>query len=526
MPDEKQASPGTQTTGEAAMRDTEQNANVAASIRRLEDFTRAAADWVWETDRHHNYQFLSSGFTRTLGVPAQLLVGGYVFQLTHFSKIDESIMATVNDMREHRPFRNRLVQVSGQQSADHKVLLCGIPVYQETSGAFAGYRGTALDITDRAAANAAFPEDLGRIQDLSDLAADWFWEADGQFQITWLSEGYGNATGLSLPESLGRDLRGLWFGGQSDRSPILPTRTIFRHWPTSMSVADTGETARHLISGKPIFGSAGKLEGYRGLGIRLPRDVGVEGVARGTGAVESVRPESEPKDQTAADQVDAVSGPEIESRPAADIAIPAFVEKASSAPRDEANDAIEASTTLPESGTTPANRDVSAVADIAEAIEATVDLIQDEVEKAGVDLEIRVDDLVPCLRIEKSALQQILLSLTSNAVEHALPRGRVLLSADTNQSGALAIEVGVTKGDGERVLPKNVTPLAPTASADAGKREKTLLGMTKARSLIELHGGDLRFVSGAEGGARAIAEFPADRVVQEHEDPDTWKIIF
>jgi PAS domain-containing protein len=55
-----------------------------ASSRRLEDYVRSTTDWVWETDANHIYTFASDGIATVFGIPAQLVVGKYLFSLSNF----------------------------------------------------------------------------------------------------------------------------------------------------------------------------------------------------------------------------------------------------------------------------------------------------------------------------------------------------------------------------------------------------------------------------------------------------------
>lgn len=110
---------------------------------RFQDVIRSASDWVWETDTNINLTYISDRIAEVLDQPAASLRGRHLFTLGEFkSGGPRPDLAT-----ELLPFRGRIFLMADSQGRNRRIALSGVPVFDEHTGAFTGYRGTGTDIT-------------------------------------------------------------------------------------------------------------------------------------------------------------------------------------------------------------------------------------------------------------------------------------------------------------------------------------------------------------------------------------------
>ncbi len=115
--------------------------------QRYEDYLRSTVDWVWECNADLVLTYASPPVALTLGIPAQLLRGRGLLDLGRFEDRQAGVSAAEAAIANRRPFRGaRFVIRSGDVDVAYR--LSGVPSFDEASGHFTGYRGTA--VLDRA----------------------------------------------------------------------------------------------------------------------------------------------------------------------------------------------------------------------------------------------------------------------------------------------------------------------------------------------------------------------------------------
>jgi len=112
----------------------------ARIVERYEDFLRCSVDWLWETDSALKLIYVSAPVALKLGIPARVLIGRSLLGLGHFAPAGDAMAA----IEARRPFRGAgfIMTGAGQRKVTYR--LSGVPYFEEESGRFAGYRGTAL----------------------------------------------------------------------------------------------------------------------------------------------------------------------------------------------------------------------------------------------------------------------------------------------------------------------------------------------------------------------------------------------
>ena len=111
-------------------------------------------------------------------------------------------------------------------------------------------------------------------------------------------------------------------------------------------------------------------------------------------------------------------------------------------------------------------------------------------------------------------MEQVLVNLFVNAV-HAMPDGGTLTVTTEADDGTVMVKVEDTgTGIPPEVLPKIFEPFFTTKLAGKG----TGLGLTVARSLVELQGGILEVGNRSEGGVRATLVFKSEKSDAERKE--------
>lgn len=115
---------------------------------RFEDLARSVSDWVWETDANLNLTYASLSIAKVLGLPPQLLKGRYLFGFGCFEEAGGEGPPLSNMIELRIPFRNRRFLVNRTEGGQPcYVHLSGVPIFDDQTGRFAGYRGTGTDVT-------------------------------------------------------------------------------------------------------------------------------------------------------------------------------------------------------------------------------------------------------------------------------------------------------------------------------------------------------------------------------------------
>ena len=152
---------------------------------------------------------------------------------------------------------------------------------------------------------------------------------------------------------------------------------------------------------------------------------------------------------------------------------------------------------------------------LGEAIRASMRLVRERADAAGLNLNAWIPDNMPLVRVDGRTFRQIVLNLLSNAIKFTPEGGSITVTAGPGADGGVAVSV-VDSGIG--IAPEDIDQaLAPFGQIDglvARKHAGTGLGLPLARSLMELHGGTLTVESAVGTGTTVTVRFPPERVVE------------
>ncbi len=124
---------------------------LADSEERFRDVAEASSDWFWETDPSLDIRFLSEKFMASTGLPPWHVIGKPLKKL--FMRADDkgSYSALLQALKEQQPFRDVVCLCEDSKGERRSLRISGKPMYLPKQR-FAGFRGTATDITVELAA--------------------------------------------------------------------------------------------------------------------------------------------------------------------------------------------------------------------------------------------------------------------------------------------------------------------------------------------------------------------------------------
>ncbi len=166
-----------------------------------------------------------------------------------------------------------------------------------------------------------------------------------------------------------------------------------------------------------------------------------------------------------------------------------------------------------DSGKTELSDDIN---DIGEVISASIRVVVNRAESAGVQVRQSVHESLPPLVADALKLKQILLNILSNAVKFTESGGTVEVSARMAEDGGVDIQIADTGiGMSADEIALAFQPFAQVESTLNRKYDGTGLGLPITKALTELHGGKLLIDSAPGVGTTVTVHLPASRIFRQ-----------
>ena len=116
------------------------------SEARFRDFADTAADWFWEMGPDLRITYISERIEEVYGVPVEWHIGKTREELAGDSVTEEKWQKHLQDLQDHKPFRDFSYARQGPKDRIDHVVIGGDPVFDD-GGEFLGYRGSGRDMT-------------------------------------------------------------------------------------------------------------------------------------------------------------------------------------------------------------------------------------------------------------------------------------------------------------------------------------------------------------------------------------------
>jgi PAS domain S-box-containing protein len=361
------------------------------------------------------------------------------------------------------------------------------------------------------------------LNDFEQGTSDWLFESDAHGALTYvsprLSEIVGRSPGdiksLTLLDAAGADATQIgWtelYETMQEKKPIVAHQ---------LEVNKAGQTTHWQISARPLFSEGDVFRGYRGVG----RDITVEWETdrKLIEAKEAAEAASAAKSQFLAVMSHELRTPLnsivgfseiLSSRSEETLATEVRMDYAKTILNSSKhlqtliNDILDA--TRIENGTISL---IEQNIDAAELVEIAVKMCRDQAEKTDVSLVAKLTDGIE-IRADITRTKQILLNLLTNAIKFSMAGGLVNIELVRMRDDRLAIiirdsGIGIKSEDASRIF-------EPFVQAEEGMSRRFSgvgLGLSIARKIARLHGGDVTLESQFGVGTTARFELPPSRV--------------
>ena len=358
--------------------------------------------------------------------------------------------------------------------------------------------------------------------------SDWLFECDANGSLTYVSTRLSEIVGkspqdimsLTLLDAAGADATQLgWtelYETMQERKPIVAHQ---------LEVNKVGETAHWQISARPLFSEDDFFRGYRGVGRDITEEWKTD--RKLIEAKEAAEAASAAKSQFLAVMSHELRTPLnsivgfseiLSSRGEEALATEVRLDYAKTILNSSKHlqtlitDILDA--TRIENGTISLiEQDI----DAAELVEIAVKMCRDQAEKADVTLVAKLTDGIE-VRADITRTKQIILNLLTNAIKFSLAGGVVNIELMRLRDNRLAIVIrdggiGIRSEDMGRIF-------EPFVQAEDGMSRRFSgigLGLSIARKIARLHGGDVTLQSQFGVGTTARFELPPSRV--------TWPVM-
>ena len=365
-----------------------------------------------------------------------------------------------------------------------------------------------------------------RFRDYAEVASDWYWETDAAHCITYLSRRFIAAAGpaghalLNRPASEfihehsdGADSQS-YLTALDDHRPFRGLRLRYaRH---------DGSIGYWSLAGRPHVDAAGAFLGYRGVGTDISAAVDDQRMLREakTRAEGANRAKSEflaNMSHELRTPLNAILGfsEVITKLMFGRWMVDRYADYAGDINRSGRHllsiidDILDLSKV--EAGHSELSEAEITFDDVASGVRT---LFGDRFLQAELTLHVGVPAPPVRLRIDERKLTQALVNLLSNALKFTPPGGSVTLAARLETDGSLGISVRDT---GIGIAPEQIevalAPFGQIESTFSRQHHGTGLGLSLAKSLVELHGGALRLESRLGVGTVVTLVLPRARVV-------------
>ncbi|MBN1991226.1 MAG: hypothetical protein JW953_00870 [Anaerolineae bacterium] len=159
--------------------------------------------------------------------------------------------------------------------------------------------------------------------------------------------------------------------------------------------------------------------------------------------------------------------------------------------------------------------------DLAEVVGQAVKIVQQEFASRKLNLEVKLEDNLPQLYVDRNRINQVLLNLLSNAYKYTTTGGAIVAVSQNEEWININISdtgIGIKEIDQEKLFERFFRAADRIVQQASG----TGLGLNISKGLIELHGGTLTFESkyGAGTTFNVALPKPNDALSDEFGSPN------
>ncbi|HEY4135938.1 MAG TPA: PAS domain-containing sensor histidine kinase [Alphaproteobacteria bacterium] len=503
-----------------------------AARERFQDISRLVSDWIWEADAEFAFTFISPRVMEVLKLHPRHLVGSSLFKLGKHRPSGDNPFAAPPDGDLRSPFRDVMYEIADGDGEKRLCLLSGLPVFDDKTGAFKGYRGTARDVTAEIDAREQAARSQSRLSSAIESISEGFLLRDSQGQLVVFNSKFQEF----FSAVAGRLQIGARF---ADVLQALKDAEIAA--PRARPALDAWIAVQALAEPSPLAPFEMELVGDRWIKIS-------ESLTMRRGVVVIVNDITESKQREGAllraklmaEEANRFKG-EFLANMSHELRTPlnaiigfseimraeTFGKLGNDRYLEYSKDILDSSRHL--------LGIINDILDISKADAGKLQLYEEEVDlrqeitdamrlftehanDVGLKLKTDLPDEPPPLWADQRKIKQILLNLLSNAIKFTPPGGevRVKVAVDDEGEGAtgdllLLVSdsgIGIDSKDIEKVF----SAFGQVESSLSRRYEGTGLGLPLSVALVELHGGKLELESAVGVGTKITVRLPKRRM--------------
>lgn len=502
---------------------------LANSEARLRDVAEAGSDWIWEMGPDLKFTYISGGGAKHGAVGTQDIVGHGRAELGIDRSDDEKWQSHLEDLKNHRPFRDFEYELNGATGEPMHVRVSGKPIFDK-NGEFLGYRGVSSNITEqikagREAQNAR--EQLHVLSSAVEQNPSAVFITNERGVIEYVNEKFTELTGYTRDEAVGRNPRIL-------KSPDTPLVTHKAIWASITNGYEwRGEIKDRKKNGDefwayatiaPVKNDKGNITHFVATHEDISERKAAEEMLRD--ATQRAEVANRTKSEIMANMSHELRTPLNAIIGFSDVMLEGVFGKLNNNHYEEyardihdsgkhllslINDILDVSAI--EAGKLVLRSEVIKLDDVATS---SMKLVRHRADEGRVSLAKHIEKELPDLFADERRVKQILLNLLSNAVKFTPEGGTVTLSVVAAPDGGVRFEVEDTGiGMDEEGIQVAMSQFGQVDSTLARKYEGTGLGLPLTKSLVEAHDGTLDIRSRLGHGTTVVAHFPPARSVVE-----------
>lgn len=498
--------------------------------RRLTDFVELSSDWLWEQGPDLRFTYMSDSVWEHAALSPEESFGKTRRETAPLGLSEEEWAAHEALLQRREPFKDLRYYRIGPNGDRRYLSISGMPVFGP-DGSFRGYRGFGRDVTTMIRAEQRANEINSRLLQAIDARSEGlaFWDADDR--LVMCNQAYREQSGDArsalvpgipyvdymrasiaageIPAAVGREEE--WLRNRLEQREGVPyTVEIFRG-------------GRWLLIREQETPDGGKLLTVTDISeLKRREDALVDAVAEAQLANRAKMAFLATMSHELRTPLNAIIGfaeiiqtGQLAAKAVVQSEYAGYIHESGTHLLSVINDLLDVSRI--EAGRLALDEKPFPLASLLEECDR---MIRQRAQGEGLRLAIAAFDPAIGVHGDRRAIKQVLLNLLSNAIKFTAPGGAVTLTAERGSVGGLRIVVSDT-GIGVEAdrVPELFQPFRQLENVHARRHHGTGLGLYISKSLIEAHGGSIRFESCVGQGSTVTVTLAEDRLIDADSPP-------
>lgn len=245
---------------------TAERAEIAALTRsenRFRDLTNVSADWFWETDSELRFTYFSNRHDQVMGTPGATIMGLRRDEIPgNLPGQQHRFSRNLETMRRRETFRDFDYDRLDADGRVRRMSVSGAPYFDDT-GAFAGYRGTARDVTSLRRLSDELRVERARLQELMSNAPVPIVFKDTDLRFVTANDAFLTQFGMTRDDLSGKTAADVFKDADLLSITSLDITVLESREPTVREIVHGDQI--YKVYKFPVFDTIGELVGIGGM---------------------------------------------------------------------------------------------------------------------------------------------------------------------------------------------------------------------------------------------------------------------